>query len=106
MADSDFDPVSALGLSEASSARDLSWIGDFSDELAVAISTREFEAAVSLVERGEYFSGQCFGSPFSGTDRARTQANRYFRSSPATRMSRICSGASLTTEPTTWSPSC
>lgn len=61
MADSDFDPVSALGLSEASSARDLSWIGDFSDELAVAISTREFEAAVSLVERGKSILPQLAG---------------------------------------------
>ncbi|TKA57432.1 hypothetical protein B0A53_00661 [Rhodotorula sp. CCFEE 5036] len=61
LADSDFDPVSALGLSEASSARDLSWIGDFSDELAVAISTREFETAVSLVERGKSILPQLAG---------------------------------------------
>ncbi|GAA5868987.1 hypothetical protein JCM3774_002441 [Rhodotorula dairenensis] len=59
--DSDFDPVAALGLSEASSARDLSWIGDFSDELAVSISTREFEAAVSFVERGKSILPQLAG---------------------------------------------
>lgn len=61
MADWDFDPVATLGLSESSSARDLSWIGDFSDELAVAISTREFETAVSLVERGEGLFIGCVG---------------------------------------------
>ncbi|GAA5976546.1 hypothetical protein JCM10908_005539 [Rhodotorula pacifica] len=61
LADSDFDPVAALGLSESSSARDLSWIGDFSDELAVSISTREFETAVSLVERGKSILPQLAG---------------------------------------------
>lgn len=50
-ADADFDPVEALGLSD-SSTRDSSWIGDFSDELSVAVSVREFENAVSLIERG------------------------------------------------------
>ncbi|POY72542.1 hypothetical protein BMF94_4368 [Rhodotorula taiwanensis] len=53
LADTDFDPVTALGLGDSSSLRDLAWIGDFSDELAVAISTRDFETAVALVERGK-----------------------------------------------------
>jgi len=30
----------------------LSWIGDYSDELAVSIATREFEDAVVWVEKG------------------------------------------------------
>jgi hypothetical protein len=32
--------------------KDVSWIGDLSDELAVRIALREFESAVVLVEKG------------------------------------------------------
>jgi hypothetical protein len=32
--------------------KDVSWIGDLSDELAVRVALREFEAAVVLVEKG------------------------------------------------------
>lgn len=33
--------------------KDLSWIGDFSDELSVAIATRTFEEAVEMIEKGK-----------------------------------------------------
>lgn len=50
---SNFNPAAALGLVSGDvPSRDLSWIGDFSDELAVDISTREFEDAVVLIEKG------------------------------------------------------
>ncbi|BGP54222.1 hypothetical protein JCM8202_001355 [Rhodotorula sphaerocarpa] len=61
-ADADFDPVEALGLSD-SSTRDSSWIGDFSDELSVAVSVREFENAVSLIERAKSILPQLAAHP-------------------------------------------
>ena len=33
--------------------RDARWIGDFSDDLTVAIALREWDDAVALVEKGE-----------------------------------------------------
>lgn len=52
-ASSGFSPATALGLGKDDpTGKDLSWIGDYSDELSVAISTREFEGAVVWVEKG------------------------------------------------------
>lgn len=38
-----------------SDSKDLRWIDDFGDELTMAIAMRDWEAAVSLVERCESF---------------------------------------------------
>ena len=35
--------------------RDARWIGDFADQLTVAIALREWDTAVDLVEQGIYF---------------------------------------------------
>lgn len=52
-ASSEFRPSSILGFGKDDpSGKDLSWIGDYSDELSVAIATRSFEDAVVLVEKG------------------------------------------------------
>lgn len=49
-----FSPAKILGFGhDDPTGKDLSWIGDFSDELAVAIVTRTFEDATTLVEKGE-----------------------------------------------------
>ncbi|GAA5938435.1 uncharacterized protein JCM15063_000734 [Sporobolomyces koalae] len=51
---SEFNPASILGfVRDDPSGKDSSWIGDYSDELSVAISTRSFEDAVVLVEKGK-----------------------------------------------------
>jgi hypothetical protein len=51
-----FSPNAILGFGpEGASSKDLSWMGDYSDELAVAIALRMFEEAVVLVEKGSFF---------------------------------------------------
>lgn len=53
---SDFSPSEFLGFGKSDSdvgQKDLTWIGDFSDELAVAIVLRTYEKAVGLVEKGK-----------------------------------------------------
>ncbi|GAA5898494.1 exocyst subunit EXO84 [Sporobolomyces salmoneus] len=53
-ASSEFRPSSILGFGKDDpTGKDLGWIGDYSDELSVAISTRSFEDAVVLVEKGK-----------------------------------------------------
>lgn len=48
-----FSPSQAFGIGiDDPSGKDMSWIGDFSDELSVAIATRTFEEAVEFVEKG------------------------------------------------------
>lgn len=48
-----FSPHAILGFGpEDATSKDLSWIGDYSDELAVTIALRQFEEAVALVEKG------------------------------------------------------
>lgn len=42
------------------SGKDLSWIGDVSDELVVHISLRNFEAAVTLIEQGACGDWTCW----------------------------------------------
>lgn len=50
---SGFSPNAILGFGpEDASSKDLGWIGDYSDELAVAIALRKFEEAVVLIEKG------------------------------------------------------
>ncbi|KAJ3552494.1 hypothetical protein NM688_g4125 [Phlebia brevispora] len=50
----DLMPKSDLGQNEKEKAdRDARWIGDFSDELTVAIALRKWDEAVGLVETGE-----------------------------------------------------
>ncbi|GAA5998283.1 exocyst subunit EXO84 [Rhodotorula paludigena] len=61
-ASSGFSPATALGLGKDDpTGKDLSWIGDYSDELSVAISTREFEGAVVWVEKGKSILPQIEG---------------------------------------------
>lgn len=51
---SNFSPSKHFGFGKDDpSGKDLSWIGDVSDELVVNIALREFEAAVALVEKGQ-----------------------------------------------------
>lgn len=53
---SGFSPSQILGFGKDDpTGKDLSWIGDYSDELSVAIATREFEEATVLVEKGESY---------------------------------------------------
>lgn len=67
-ASSEFRPSSILGYGKDDpSGKDLSWIGDYSDELSVAICTRSFEDAVVLVEKGEQFLRQCVYVPCTCT---------------------------------------
>ncbi|GAA5821380.1 hypothetical protein JCM11251_004596 [Rhodosporidiobolus azoricus] len=60
---SGFSPLQFLGLSgkEDPTGKDLSWIGDYADELAVNIATRQFEEAVVLVEKGKQVLPQIAG---------------------------------------------
>ncbi|KPV76479.1 uncharacterized protein RHOBADRAFT_25548 [Rhodotorula graminis WP1] len=61
-ASSGFSPAAILGVGrDDPSGKDLSWIGDFSDELAVSIATREFEDAVVWVEKGKSILPQIAG---------------------------------------------
>ncbi|GAA6058631.1 hypothetical protein JCM10212_004042 [Sporobolomyces blumeae] len=63
-ASSGFSPAAILGFGrDDPSGKDLSWIGDYSDELAVAIATRSFEDAVVLVEKGKSILPQIAGEP-------------------------------------------
>jgi len=43
--------------------RDARWIGDFADQLTVAIALREWDTAVDLVEQGIISSAQHLPSP-------------------------------------------
>lgn len=48
-----FSPSAILGFgTDDPTGKDLSWIGDYSDELSVSVATRMFEEAVVLVEKG------------------------------------------------------
>ncbi|TNY18529.1 exocyst complex component EXO84 [Rhodotorula diobovata] len=61
-ASSGFSPAAILGVGrDDPSGKDLSWIGDYSDELAVSIATREFEDAVVWVEKGKSILPQIAG---------------------------------------------
>ncbi|GAA5858578.1 hypothetical protein JCM1840_001268 [Sporobolomyces johnsonii] len=63
-ASSGFSPSAILGFGKDDpSGKDLSWIGDYSDELSVAIATRTFEEAVVLVEKGKTILPQIAGDP-------------------------------------------
>ncbi|GAA5961012.1 hypothetical protein JCM3765_006502 [Sporobolomyces pararoseus] len=63
-ASSEFRPSSIFGFGrDDPSGKDLSWIGDYSDELSVAIATRSFEDAVVLVEKGKSILPQIAGNP-------------------------------------------
>jgi exocyst complex component 8 len=46
--------------------RDARWIGDFADQLTVAIALREWDTAVDLVEQGIFFPtlNACHQPPF------------------------------------------
>lgn len=51
------DLASRAGVDGSTTAKeksesDIRWVGEFADELTVAIALREWEQAVSLVERG------------------------------------------------------
>lgn len=51
---SGFSPSQVFGFGKDDpSGKDLSWIGDFSDELAVKIAIRDFEEATALIEKGK-----------------------------------------------------
>lgn len=51
---SGFSPSQILGFGKDDpTGKDLSWIGDYSDELSVSIAMRMFEEACVLVEKGE-----------------------------------------------------
>ena len=53
LSSSGFSPSQILGFGKDDpSGKDLSWIGDYSDELAASIATRMFEEATVLVEKG------------------------------------------------------
>lgn len=55
----DFNPAKYLGFGKDDpSGKDLSWIGDFSDELAVAIVLRTYEEAVVSLEKGKTVLGK------------------------------------------------
>ncbi|KAL7340040.1 exocyst complex component EXO84 [Rhodotorula toruloides] len=80
---SNFNPAAALGLVSGDvPSRDLSWIGDFSDELAVDISTREFEDAVVLIEKGKSILPKISGD---------AHASQLFRSKLDSRTSELVS---------------
>ncbi|GAA6028052.1 hypothetical protein JCM8097_001849 [Rhodosporidiobolus ruineniae] len=59
---SGFSPAKFLGFGKDDpTGKDLSWIGDFADELAVNIATREFEEGTVLVEKGKQILPQIAG---------------------------------------------
>ncbi|GAA5954199.1 hypothetical protein JCM21900_006959 [Sporobolomyces salmonicolor] len=63
-ASSGFSPSKILGFGKDDpSGKDLSWIGDYSDELSVTIATRAFEEAVVLVEKGKTILPQIADDP-------------------------------------------
>ncbi|SCZ93419.1 BZ3500_MvSof-1268-A1-R1_Chr6-3g08647 [Microbotryum saponariae] len=59
-----FSPAQALGLGSGdSTGKDLAWIGDFSDEVSVAIAARMFEEATSFIEKGKGVIPHLTGDP-------------------------------------------
>lgn len=55
-----FSPSKHFGFGKDDpSGKDLSWIGDVSDELVVRIALRDFESAVALVEKGTCARSAC-----------------------------------------------
>ncbi|KAM0754770.1 hypothetical protein T439DRAFT_284794, partial [Meredithblackwellia eburnea MCA 4105] len=61
---SGFSPSQILGFGKDDpTGKDLSWIGDYSDELSVCIAMRMFEEAVVLVEKGKTIVPQIAGDP-------------------------------------------
>ncbi|KAG9046017.1 exocyst complex component exo84 [Tulasnella sp. UAMH 9824] len=55
--------IPGLPGSDKSQEKDVRWVNDFVDKLAVAIALREWEEAVSLVEQGGDRSSECPPSP-------------------------------------------
>lgn len=52
---SGFSPSQILGFGKDDpTGKDLSWIGDYADELSVTIAMRMFDEAVTLVEKGSF----------------------------------------------------
>ncbi|SCV67496.1 BQ2448_5107 [Microbotryum intermedium] len=61
---SGFSSAQALGLGSGdSTGKDLAWIGDFSDEVSVAIAARMFEEATSFIEKGKGVIPHLTGDP-------------------------------------------
>ncbi|GAA5855919.1 hypothetical protein JCM8547_000416 [Rhodosporidiobolus lusitaniae] len=59
---SGFSPAVFLGIGKDDpTGKDLTWIGDYADELAVNIATREFDEGVGLVEKGKRLLPQIAG---------------------------------------------
>lgn len=57
---SGFSPAAFLGIGKDDpTGKDLTWIGDYADELAVNIATREFDEGVGLVEKGAWGFPSC-----------------------------------------------
>ncbi|GAA5974202.1 hypothetical protein JCM11641_003323 [Rhodosporidiobolus odoratus] len=80
---SGFSPAAFLGLGkDEPTGKDSGWIGDFADELAVNIATREFEDAVVLVEKGKQVLPQIAGD---------THASHLFRAKLDQRISELVS---------------
>jgi hypothetical protein len=52
--------ASVGGSSEEKAEGDARWIGDFADELTIAIALRDWNQAVDLVEQGNFSSLPCF----------------------------------------------
>ncbi len=53
------DLVQQTGMNDSAkevAERDTRWVGDFADQLTVAIALREWDTAVDLVEQGIYSS--------------------------------------------------
>jgi hypothetical protein len=46
--------------------RDALWVGEWADELTVAIALREWEKAVTLVEQGKSSGALCHSRPHTG----------------------------------------
>lgn len=51
--------IPGLPGSDKSQEKDVRWVNDFVDKLAVAIALRDWEEAVSLVEQGGDRSSKC-----------------------------------------------
>lgn len=62
--------------------RDARWVGDFTDELTVAIALRQWDQAVKLVEEGMYFA-QFLPHPYSLATRRRETVHHTFPFSQA-----------------------
>lgn len=60
--------------------RDARWVGEWADELTVAIALREWEQAVALIEQGQFYHSPVFSlRPLSSAPHRPLQA---MRSSP------------------------